>query len=77
MTRRTPYTETGIKRVKCAVEGCKNEALYHFQICADNRAYRAVCPEHDVAINEAVMHLVFGREKAKGPLARYRKKVLG
>lgn len=75
--RRTPYTEVGICRVKCAVVGCDNRAAHQWQICADGNRWRPICKAHDVAINEAVMRLVFGREASKGPMTRYREKVLG
>lgn len=76
MTRRTPYTEAGIKRVKCAVIGCAEPAAHQWQICADGNRWRPICRAHDVAINEVVMRLVFGRKAAKEPLARYRKRIM-
>ena len=74
--RRKPYTERGITRVKCAVVGCGNRARYQWQICADGNAYRPICPEHDVAINAAVMRLVWGKSR-DADLRRYRKRVMG
>ena len=76
MTRLTPYTAAGIRRVKCAVDGCKNRAAHQWQICADNRVYRPICLEHDVAINAVVMRLVWGAAR-EADIERYRTEVLG
>lgn len=52
-----PYTETGIRRVKCY--RCKaRPATQQWNICADapgSRIYRAVCTECDIDLNRLVL----------------------
>lgn len=74
MPRTKPYTETGIRRVPCA--RCGAPSRYQWQICADNRVFRGVCIECDVALNETAMRFMFG-DTREADLAAYRAKVLG
>ena len=53
MARLTPYTEAGIKRLKCF--RCGNKAKQQWQICADGNVYRPICPECDIELNILVM----------------------
>lgn len=73
--RRRSYTARGIKRLPCCVQGCKNQAHAEWRICADDRLARPICKQHDVAINETVMRLVFGSSR-EADLRKYREKVL-
>ena len=48
-----PYTEIGIKRLKCF--RCDNKATQQWQICADGNVYRPICSQCDVVLNYLVM----------------------
>lgn len=68
--RRKPYTEIGIRRVKCF--RCGSPAETQWNICADGNVFRAICRACDVALNEMVLRWMrFADWKAK--MARYRK----
>lgn len=54
--RKTPYTEIGIRRLKCF--RCDNKAEYQWQICSDNRAYRPICKECDIKLNKVVLRFM-------------------
>lgn len=51
--RRKPYTELGVKRVKCF--RCNNKADFQWTICADGNQYRPVCVHCDIALNKMVL----------------------
>ncbi len=51
--RRQPYTVTGIRRVPCVRCGAPGE--HQWQVCADQRLYRALCLACDIALNELVL----------------------
>lgn len=53
MARLTPYTELGIKRLKCF--RCDNKASQQWQICADDNIYRPICAQCDIELNVLVM----------------------
>lgn len=51
--RRAPYTENGIKRLKCI--RCGNPAEFQWQICADGNNYRPLCGLCDILLNKTVL----------------------
>ncbi len=51
--RKKPYTQIGIRRLKCF--RCGNRAECSWQACADDRLHRPLCPECDIALNEMVL----------------------
>ena len=51
--RRQPYTEAGIKRLKCI--RCGNPARFQWQICADGNNHRPLCAPCDVSLNRLVL----------------------
>ena len=51
--RLKPYTETGIKRLKCF--RCGDKATYQWQICSDGNQYRPICLKCDIELNEMVL----------------------
>lgn len=51
--RTRPYTTEGIKRVPCF--RCGKPSKHQWQICADDRVFRAVCGDCDIALNELVL----------------------
>lgn len=71
--RRKPYTEIGIRRMKC-VRGCGRQARFQWQICADGRVYRVVCAECDVELNAMVMRWAWG-DSREADIAAYRESV--
>jgi len=54
--RKTPYTEKGIRRLKCS--RCGKQAKYQWQICSDGNQYRPICEDCDVALNEMVLRFI-------------------
>lgn len=68
--RRHPYTQIGIRRLKCFRAGCSNRAATQWQICADGRAFRPLCLECDVELNRMVLEWA-GFPDAAEKLARY------
>lgn len=59
--RREPFTETGIKRLRCV--RCGGQAVHQWQVCADGNNYRPLCLPCDIALNKLVL------EWAKDPNA--------
>ena len=51
--RRTPYSATGILRLKCI--RCVRQAEYQWQICADGNNFRPLCALCDVQLNSKVL----------------------
>jgi hypothetical protein len=51
--RKKPYTEIGIKRLKCF--RCGAQAKYQWQICSDGNVYRPLCTACDIEMNELVL----------------------
>ncbi len=51
--RRKPYLESGIGRVPCA--RCGRPSVHQWQICADDRLYRPICEQCDIALNALVL----------------------
>lgn len=50
--RSKPYTEAGIRRVKCT--RCEAPARFQWSACADGNRYHAICGPCDVALNRMV-----------------------
>lgn len=74
MPRTKPYTERGIRRLRC--RRCDAPAARQWQICADNNVYRPLCIECDIALNALVLRWMFDRkadEKMEAYAARLRK----
>lgn len=71
--RKRPYTQIGIRRVKCF--RCSRPAEYQWQVCADGRQYRPLCPRCDVALNALVLRWMRDPEAAE-KIARYRAQTL-
>lgn len=72
--RKKPYTEAGIKRMKCV--RCPNRARFQWNICADGNVFRPICAECDVELNSLVMRWAFG-EGREADIESYSAKVLG
>ena len=53
MMRKTPYTETGIRRVPCS--RCGNPSAAQFQVCATGNQWCGVCRKCDLALNALVV----------------------
>jgi hypothetical protein len=51
--RRTPYTQTGVRRVPCF--RCGQPAEHQWQVCADGNLYRPLCGPCDVKLNALVL----------------------
>lgn len=66
--RKKPYTELGIKRLKCF--RCGAPAVHQWQVCADGNVYRAICLACDIALNEMVLRFM-GFKDWKAKIKRY------
>lgn len=51
--RKKPYTEIGIRRVKCF--RCQNKAHFQWNICSDGNLFRPICVYCDIALNTMVL----------------------
>lgn len=51
--RKKPYTEIGIRRLKCF--RCQARAEFQWEICSDGNTWRPICKECDIALNEMVL----------------------
>lgn len=51
--RKQPYTEIGIRRLKCM--RCGNQATQQWQVCADDNIYRPICADCDIELNILVL----------------------
>jgi hypothetical protein len=68
--RRKPYTAIGIRRVTCAMRGCRRKGYATWQVCADGRIFRALCFVHDVELNRLVLEWV-GDPHAHRKITKY------
>jgi len=69
--RKTPYTETGIKRVPCARCGEKSHAQWN--ICALGGSFCGICKSCDVALNALVLNFIKHPQK-QSILKQYKEK---
>ena len=67
--RKTPYTEIGIKRLRCF--RCGEKAKYQWQICSDGNTYRPLCAKCDIELNELVLKFM-GFSDATEKLKKYK-----
>ena len=67
-TRKLPYTEAGIKRMKCI--RCGGQAQFQWQICSDKNNYRPLCLQCDIALNCLVLQW-FNHPDANALMKRY------
>lgn len=70
--RKQPYTEKGIRRLKCV--RCGEKARFQWSICADGNVSRPLCARCDVELNTMVMRWAFG-DTREADIAAYRNKV--
>lgn len=68
MPRRRPYTEAGVRRLRCF--RCGQRASTQWQVCADANTYRPLCSDCDVGLNELVLRWM-GDPDADRKIARY------
>lgn len=54
--RLKPYTEIGIRRLKCFRCGAPAETQWN--ICADGNVYRPLCLQCDAGVNELVLRFM-------------------
>lgn len=72
MARRKPYTEIGIRRMRCF--RCGERARFQWSICADGNVQRPVCTDCDVALNAMVLRWA-GDPQAEDKIAAYAARV--
>jgi len=51
--RKKPYTEIGIKRMKCF--RCENKATFQWNVCSDGNSFRPICVYCDIELNTMVL----------------------
>ena len=61
--RREPYTEAGVRRLRCV--RCAEPAAFQWQICSDGNNYRPICAACDVALNRLVLEWMRHPEAVK------------
>ena len=62
-SRKHPYTDIGVRRLKCI--RCGKPARFQWQICADKNNYRPLCVACDVALNSIVLRWMRHPEATK------------
>ena len=67
--RKKPYTNIGIKRLKCF--RCGEQATQQWQICSDKNQYRPICNKCDIDLNELVLKFM-GFKDWKKKLKEYK-----
>lgn len=70
--RKKPYTQIGISRMPCV--RCGDPAHVQWQICADDRLYRPICRDCDVALNRLVLEWA-GFPDVEEKMAAYERKM--
>lgn len=70
--RLKPYTQIGIRRLKCFRCGAKAE--YQWQICSDGNQYRPLCAECDIELNELVLRWI-GFKETDHMMERYKERM--
>lgn len=55
--RRKPYTEIGVRRLKCI--RCGEQAVHQWNACADGNLWRPICQECDILLNRLVLMFMF------------------
>ena len=70
--RKRPYTEIGIRRLKCV--RCGERAVHQWQICADDGLFRPICEECDIALNELFLRWI-GFPDWRQKIAGYRREL--
>ena len=68
--RKKPYTEIGVRRLKCI--RCGKKAEYQWQICSDGNNFRPLCLECDILLNQTVL-VFMGHPKAAELACEYAK----
>jgi hypothetical protein len=63
--RRKPYTQIGIRRLKCCVSGCENRGEFQWQCCA-----------HDIGMNQMALEYI-GHPRTEALVEEYRAKIAG
>lgn len=56
--RRQPYTEIGIRRVKCGVRGCRTKGHSQWQCCANGNRWVPLCKMHDATLNRLALNYI-------------------
>jgi hypothetical protein len=54
--RKKPYTEKGIRRLKCF--RCGKRASQQWQICSDGNQFRPICLNCDIELNALVLRFM-------------------
>lgn len=74
MPRKKPYTEIGIRRLKCF--RCEEKSFFQWQICSDGNIYRPLCKNCDIELNEMVLKWA-GFPDWKEKINQYKQEKLG
>jgi len=61
--RNKPYTETGIKRVKCL--RCGKPSSQQWQICSLGNKWAGICSECDIELNRMVLKFIGAKDWQK------------
>lgn len=71
VVRREPYTEIGVRKLKCI--RCGEPARFQWNICSDG-SYRPVCGVCDIKLNDLVLKFM-GHPDRDSVMRRYRETV--
>lgn len=71
MSRKKPYTQIGMLRLKCF--RCGAPAVHQWQVCSDGNVYRPLCLACDIGLNDAALRYM-RHPRRRQLIAAYRKK---
>lgn len=69
--RKEPYTELGVRRMKCV--RCQAKAEFQWNACADDNLWRPLCIDCDVGLNLLALTYM-GDPDAPAKVAAYERK---
>lgn len=70
--RKKPYTEIGIRRLKCF--RCGKKPTQQWQICSDGNQYRPICVECDIELNRLALNFM-GFNDIEEKMEKYERKM--
>lgn len=73
--RKKPYSEIGIRRLKCFRSYCNNVPEQQWNICADDNVYRPICNACDIELNIMVLKFM-GFKKWQAKIDKYKLRFL-
>jgi hypothetical protein len=68
--RKQPYTQIGIRRLRCSVAGCEARAEHQWNCCANGNLWMPLCLDHDIELNRITLEWM-GHPEADRLISEY------